>query len=326
MKNYYLTVICGMFLLSSCGDNAVRKEKKSDCEEMGLVGKVQFLIESDDSGSTRYTFNEIGNLLTECYTRNEMDAEEVLIKEYTYGTDGKLTSVSCYNQTGGTLKSKEIYDANGNVTALETYQTDYRDSTKLYDTKHFVFDDKGLLIKGYTDEDDGKSYSEYECDAAGNVLKQTDYFNGSLSRTLRHSYKYDTRGNITEHGVYEAEIPGAKNSNLGEVVDKKGYKFDDADAMIEQIQFTYNHDGETHFLRQERFFHYKLDEHHNPIEITSSQCTYPYPREENGKKGSSDGIPIYFEYEYDAQGNWTSKKSDQNGRTAYTSRTVLYFE
>lgn len=325
MKNYYFAALCGILLLSSCGDGAVKKEKKCDREEMGLTGKVQFLIENDDDGSTRYTFNEAGNLLTECYTINGMDAEEVLKTEYTYGTDGKLASVSHYKLGDGTLETKEIYNADGNMTALEKY-ANVSDVNKLRSTDHFVFDDKGLLVKSYYGEDDNQNYSEYECDAADNVLKRTEYSNGKVSRTLRYSYKYDSRGNITEHGVYEAEMPGNDNPSVGKVVEKKEYKYDDTDAMIEQIQSTYNHDGREHFLRQERFFRYKLDEHHNPVERTSSQCTYPYPKEEKGEKKSSNGIPINFEYEYDAQGNWTSKKSEQSGRTTYKSRNVLYFE
>lgn len=329
MKNYYLVALCSMFLLSSCGDSAVKKEKKTDREEMRLKGKVQFLVESNDQGSIRYTFNEAGNLLSECYSPNEMDAEEVLKTEYSYGTDGKLMSISHYKLGDGALDTKEIYNSSGNMTALEKYNSAYEGDKridKLYSTTFYEFDDKGLQIKSYMNADNDKSYSEYECDGAGNVLKRTDYFNGSISRVLRFSYKYDNRGNITEYCVYDPEMAGKKSPSLGKVIEMKQFKFDDTDSMLEQIQSTYEHDGENHFLRQERFFNYKLDEHHNPVEISSSQCTYPYPREEDGKKGSSNGIPVKLEYEYDAKGNWTSKKSEQNGRTAYTSRSISYFE
>lgn len=54
MKNYYFAALCGILLLSSCGDGAVKKEKKCDCEEMRLTGKVQFLIENDDRGRFFY--------------------------------------------------------------------------------------------------------------------------------------------------------------------------------------------------------------------------------------------------------------------------------
>ena len=86
-----LIAFCGTLLLSSCGGGVVKKEKKSDREEMGLVGKVESLRTVSESGKgTLYVFNEAGNLLRKSSVEEgmDMDMEEKLLAEYAYGDDG----------------------------------------------------------------------------------------------------------------------------------------------------------------------------------------------------------------------------------------------
>lgn len=326
----WLAALCGITLLSACGSGAVKKEKKCDREEMGLVGKVKSLSTPTEMGDGEVLciFNEAGNLLSETFIEDGPDIVEILLAEYTYGDDGKLTSISRYNKMDGSLDVKELYDANGNMTAREKYNT-YRnggkEESKVYNTTHYVYDENGLLTKSYINSDE-KNASLFECDAAGNVLKQTDYFMGKESRILRFSYKYDSRGNITEECKYEPEIPGKENPSVGKVVEKKEYKYDKNDFMLQQVQSTYTHDGKTHYLKQERTFKYTPDEHHNQAEVTSTVCTYPEPRAENQDKHISDGHPVSMTYTYDDQGNWTSRQWAQGGRERYTARTITYFE
>lgn len=322
---------CGIVLLSACGGGAVKKEKKSDREEMGLVGKVESLKVLSESGEgTLYVFNEAGYLLRKASVEEgmDMDTEEKLLVEYTYGDDGKLASISRYSNMDGSLETKEVYDGNGNMTALEKYNTAYdngKSVSKLYSTKHFVYDEKGLLTKSYMDDNE-KNATEYKCDAAGNILEQTDYFKGKASRILRFSYKYDSRGNITEECQYIPEIPGDKKPDVGKEKEKKVYKYDKNDFMLEQVQSSYTHDGREHYLKQERTFKYTPDEHQNPVEVISSVCTYPEPQAQDQEKRYADGIPVTMEYTYDGQGNWTNRKRTQGEQVTFDFRTITYFE
>lgn len=331
MKKIGLIAFCSIVLLSACGGGAVKKEKKSDREEMGLVGKVESLkVLSESGGGTLYVFNEAGYLLRKASVEEgmDMDTEEKLLVEYTYGDDGKLVSISRYSNMDGSLDTKEVYDGNGNMTALEKYNNAYdngKSVSKLYSTKHFVYDEKGLLTKSYMDDNE-KNATEYKCDAAGNVLEQTDYFMGKVSRILRFSYKYDGRGNITEECQYTPEIPGDKKTDTGKEKEKKEYKYDKNDFMLEQVQSSYTHDGKEHYLKQERVFKYTPDEHQNPVEVISSVCTYPEPRAQDQEKRYADGIPVTMEYTYDEQGNWTNRKRTQGEQVTFDFRTITYFE
>lgn len=140
MKKIGLIAFCGIVLLSACGGGVVKKEKKCDREEMGLVGKVKSLKAISGLGEgTLYVFNEAGYLLSESHVEEgmDMDTEEKLLVEYTYGEDGKLVSVSRYSNMDGSLETKEVYDGNGNMTALEKYNNAYDNGkrvSKLYST------------------------------------------------------------------------------------------------------------------------------------------------------------------------------------------------
>ena len=326
-----LIAFCGTLLLSSCGGGVVKKEKKSDREEMGLVGKVESLRTVSESGKgTLYVFNEAGNLLRKSSVEEgmDMDMEEKLLAEYAYGDDGKIESISHYSNMDGSLETKEVYDANGNMTALEKYNNTYGSEgrvSKLYSTQHFVYDEKGLLVKSYMNDNEGNA-TEYKCDAAGNILEQTDRFMGKVSRILRFSYQYDNRGNITEECQYTPEIPGDKSPATGKEKEKKVYKYDKNDFMLEQVQSSYTHDEKEHYLKQERVFKYTPDEHQNPVEVISSVYTYPEPQVKDGEKHYSEGIPVTMEYTYDAQGNWTDRKRVQGKQVTYDFRTIVYFE
>lgn len=329
-KNVWIAAVCAVVMLSACGGGAVKKERKSDREEMGLVGKVKVLVtpHDNDNGDVRCLFDEAGNLLRQEYEEYGPEIVEQLLTECAYGEDGKLVSVSRYSTMDGSLETKELYDGNRNLIALEKYQNAYEKGkrmSKLYSTQHFIYDGKGLLIKSYMNDDE-KDASEYECDAAGNILKQTDYFNGKVSRILRFSYEYDRRGNITEECQYTPEIPGSKKPDTGKVKEKKEYKFDKNNFMLQQIQSTYTHDGKKHYLKQERTFKYTPDEHHNPIEVTSFVCTYPEPQAADQEKRCSEGNPVTMVYSYDEQGNWTNRKWTQNGQDRFADRRIEYYE
>lgn len=321
-KKVWFAALCGITLLSACG-GVVKKERKCGREEMGLVGKVQILVETSMEGDgTMYTFNEAGNLISEKHVSEgmDMDQEEKLMAEYAYNEDGKLLSVSRFSNINGSLDIKDIYDARGHKIAVEKYS-----NGSVHSTQHFIYNDKGLLVKSYMNDDE-KNVSEFECDAAGNVLNQTDFFNGKVSRILRFSYKYDSRGNITEKCDYTPEIPGVKKPDTGKVKEKKEYKYDENDFMLEQKQSSYTHDGKRHYLKHERFFKYTLDAHHNQVEVISSSCTYPEPEAEQQEKRCSDNSPITMTYAYDENGNWTSRERMRDGETTYTFRSITYFE
>ena len=327
-----VSVFCALVMLSSCGGSAVKKEKRSDSEEMGLIGKVKKVVEDyRDYGfydcEKSYVFTDNGNLLYEYYMRDEMDADIFLVKRHEYGDNGLLESISYFDKDNGELKTIEYIDSLGNVTTVETYEMygyGKDREQKISGTKKYEYDNKGLLVKSYPiGKEDNATL--YKCDAAGNVLEETDLSNGKVSCIMRNSYKYDKRGNITEHGKFKQEIPGVdKDPSYGKPVEVVTNTYNKQDFLQKEVHAYYTNDGKKHYLQQERVFEYTPDEHNNTVQITAYEINYPYPNDKDGKKNRVDLRSTTIEYVYNDKGDWTSMKRTFGDRTSYLGRSVYY--
>lgn len=323
----YLALMCGSLLISSCGGGPVKKEKTNDWVAMGLKGQVQKMTETKPKAgiSDFYTFNEKG-YLDEKGVKTGWPANKTVVTErYEYGTDGKLSSISYFSNISGELKSKQIYE-NDLLIEEQKFSTTNFGSNPEYEvtsTTSYIYDSNSLLVKKQTGDDD-KNRSEFECDAAGNILKSISYFNGRASTCGKTDYEYDSHGNITRYAIYNRENFEQSREEDGELSYVEECKYDNDSRLTEQsnITYLYNSGKKKNEISQKKVFTYQYDEQGNVME--NSCVTYKYKEGKELEPGAP-AVTTYV-YVYDKHGNWTSKETKYNGNTQETlTRKYVYF-
>src|SRR4030095_4668447 len=227
-SNFYASLFFGALFLSSCSDDADKKDspttnesassapanssvaeqKKSDIAAQGLKGKVEVMSESFLSA------------------------------------EGSKKAVS---------KNVFKYDANGNVIEL----SNYRANGKLNSTVKSIYDASGKLIKEETLLGDGKVdlVSAIKTDAKGNKIEQEDTRPmGNILFNYKYYYKYDEKGQLIERIAYRGNGTLAfkyifkydDNGNKTEwiqqdqdssVVGKVIYKYDEKNKLVEETEY-----------------------------------------------------------------------------------------
>lgn len=100
------------------------------------------------------------------------------------------------------------YDENGELTSYELFDKDnvkYRD----YKATHLETDNGGKLTEVQTKHVKESTFTkdcEMEYDAAGNLIRLTNFLNGRI--TGNYLYQYDAEGNLTS---YEGHVEGSKS-------------------------------------------------------------------------------------------------------------------
>lgn len=318
-----LANIFAIILLASCnGGYAVKKEKTNDWTVMGLKGQVSKLVEETEHNSNKhyYTFNEKGYLNEEGYISTGLINKTTAAKKYEYAADGNISCVNLFDNISGNLEKKLIY--NGDMLVEENKYSNNKVSFQTF----YTYDTEGLLIKSMMNKEE-QSRSEYECDAAGNILTKTSYYNGKPSTVLKYSYKYDKHGNITKYERYYAQNLESPKPTDGEVEWVEEKKYDDNGRLLEQRQETYNMGGKENQIVQKNTFTYQYDDNDNVIEMDHAVCNYvPNSKKKTIEEHCGDPIPTIYIYTYDKHGNWTSREKQYKGKSQETViRNYIYY-
>lgn len=327
-QKLWLTAICAVTLFSACG-GAVKKEKKSDLAGMFMNGKVKELTEHTEGAtySQTYKFNE-GGYLTEVSQTNVRSGKNAVLAKNEYDEKGKLVAMSFYNSADGSLERKQLFDADGNITEELNFSRNHSGEGEEYivsGRKLFKYDDKGFLISSWL-ENNEQNRSEYECDAAGNTLKRTDYYQDEPSLILTNSYQYDGDGNITEEVKYFQELLKRKDKDpkVGEIEQKTVRKFNGKGQQTEETLYYYEFDAKQKKsvpLRRQTLTCDYTD--FNAIQ-KSVYTTYKY-KDGNEEKVSEKIVDCI--YLLDDHKNWTSMDNQIDNETVNTvNRTITYYE
>lgn len=332
-----LTTLCGTALLSACsGDGAVKKEKTNDRIELGLKGEVKKMAESvsnTPNSAHISTFNETGYFIEKAVFMNKPFRMTAVTNRYEYDTDGKLAVISFFSILDGGLDRKNLYNKEGNITEEQSYGKNpsggKANPYKLKSTLFYTYNDEGTLIKRQSNENE-KGRSEYECDGANNILKQTDFFNGEPSLICRFGYEYDKRGNITKKVTYHEEKTALKEDwKVGQITDMTESKFDDMDRLLELRVSTYRFDSEKKEseVSQTKVFNYKYDEKGNKIEMASTICDYrTVDKEGTVEEKCSAPVITTYTYTYDKHDNWTLCEIKEGNRAMGSlQRSFVYY-
>ena len=227
-----------------------------------------------------------------------------------YVTNGALKGgrKSTYNQDGNELESvtynaakeemgtwKYQYDANGKCT--ESTFADGRVNRRLV----YTYDDKGnrTTCEEMVNDELVKK-TTYEYDAQGREIAILDVFVSGNIQTKRE-HQYDGQGNKQETNIYDEE----GNLNL-----KQFYVYNAEGKEIERSIF--NGNNTPSYKRK-----FKYDEKGNAVGNLAFDA--------DGKVNASDCSK--FSYEYDEQGNWTTRVTSTYDDVAkeFSEQKITYF-
>lgn len=215
----------------------------------------------------KYTYDEEGMLISV----KEFSGNTLTNKiNYSYEESRKgLKRIGKYSQTGGTARSEEILDKNGNVIVEKYFNAD----GKCYSWTEYEYDDEGnqLLMESY-DSDGNLEYgfrSKY--DKNGNLERMTQY---NDDRNKPHSdikveFEYDKDGKAISAVGYE------NGEEAGE------------------IEFTYTYDRKGRIKSRE---------------MTAEDGYMLWEYDEDGNLVHQESEDIEYDYEYDDAGNRISSK------------------
>ena len=325
----WLVTLCGVTVLSACGGGTVKKEKKSDLAEMFMNGKVKELTEHTEgaTSSQTYKFNESGYITEVSQTDVRSNKNTVLVKNE-YDEKGKLVATCFYNSMDGSLQRKQAFNADGNITEELDFSRNYSGEGGEFivsGRRLYKYDETGLLISSWS-ENNEQNRSEYECDAAGNTLKRTDYYQNEPSLILSNSYKYDSDGNITEEVKYFQELPKRKDKDLkaGEIEQKTVRKFNGKGQQTEETIYYYEFDTKQKKSVPLRRQTLTCDYTDFDAILKSVYTTYKYKDGEEEKVSEKIIDCVYL---LDDHNNWTSMDNQMDNETVNTvNRTITYYE
>ncbi|MCD7818784.1 MAG: hypothetical protein LUH07_07005 [Lachnospiraceae bacterium] len=215
------------------------------------------------------------------------------LEEYSYDESGNRISTKggsfSKGPNGESFWYSREYDDNENLTGME-YGYCYTDETELYEAVYEYDDNKNLLnIYSCASSGEVASYTEFEYDEEGTLIKETWYdSNADESAEYIIEYEYDENGNCIQRLFYESgyEVP---------------------------YEYYYEYDEDGHLIRSSKNggsadYTYTYDENGNLVSITGSS--------------SADNTV----YEYDSAGNLIRSISYISGeevsRTEYEVQSI----
>jgi YD repeat-containing protein len=173
------------------------KNKKRNIVTVGcvLVLGVAFLVWAYVFVGVRFSGKETIKTTNQTYTdENSISkADEKLVKEIGYNSDGSIFYEYEYDSQGNVIKSV-IYNSDGSI-----------DETGC----EYEYDSQGNVIKEIIYNSDGsidETGCEYEYDSQGNVIKKIGYnSDGSIDYELDCEYEYDSQGNMIKLVIYNSD-------------------------------------------------------------------------------------------------------------------------
>jgi len=196
--------------------------------------------------------------------------------------NGKLIENSRY-ENDGSLYQKRVNTINEKGVLINGEK--YNSEGKIIENWNYLYDDNGNMIEvTYYDNDSvftGKQVNKYD---KNNNLTEYYYQNSKGKVTNRDTYKYFKNGKIKEEHRYKSD---------GTLRDRRTYEYDDNGNEI--IDKAYKADGSIMIYKSE------YDKMNNIIEN--------YWINEKGEQTHQTS----FEYVYDENGNWITKRRSSNG-------------
>lgn len=199
-----------------------------------------------------------------------------------FSRNGKLIENSRYENDGSLYqKSKNKLDENGKLIKGARYNS----KGEITEKWNYVYDKNGNMIEvTYYDKNgafSGKQVNKYD---KKNNLTEYFYQNSKGKITNRDTYKYFKNGKIKEQNRYKSD---------GTLRDRRTYEYDNNGNEI--IDKVYKADGTIMIYKSE------YDKMNNIIEN--------YWINEKGEQTHQTS----FEYIYDKNGNWITKRRSSNG-------------
>lgn len=242
------------------------------------------------------------------------------VKEVLYQVESEELK-SRVNLFESKLNSYTIYDKNEKPIEFGKYETD----GSLYEKTIYERNEKGDAQKAVkkNSSDEVKSYWTYEHDSNENIIEVKTY-DAENNLTNIQSNKYDENGNNTEMVL---KTPESENGW------KYVYKYNFDNKIIEE--FRYQPDGS---LKERRTYSYNKSGNENMQFKFNPNGTFTKFISEYDKMGNIIVQNWYneqeelthqtaFEYIYDENGNWITKKRSSNGILSMVwERQIEYFE
>ena len=305
--------------------------KQETASASGSVTTTSDLGDGSESITTKYTYDDRGNKLSEVYANGAK-------KTYEYNNRNLVTKTQSYDKEGTkTLTSRYRYDDKGQLSEMTDYrvssetETAYRYTEYSYDTRgrittfaeisqnaqptaddikahqiRYTYNEDGNLSKvSYPTTKDGIQSLSYIYDENGwlQEIKGELHSNGQTTEKVLRSYTYDTYGKVKEIKDYRNLL---KDSDQAV---QKVYTYDSFDRVKEMI-YT---DLETGKVMES--YRYSYDKNSN---ITEKTEVNNYPKEEKDKVNETKA------YTYDALGRLTKtvttdhKNDDRTKTVTYT--------
>lgn len=305
--------------------------KQETASASGSVTTTSDLGDGSESITTKYTYDDRGNKLSEVYANGAK-------KTYEYNNRNLVTKTQSYDKEGTkTLTSRYRYDDKGQLSEMTDYsvssetETAYRYTEYSYDTRgrittfaeisqnaqptaddikahqiRYTYNENGNLSKvSYPTTKDGIQSLSYIYDENGwlQEIKGELHSKGQTTEKVLRSYSYDAYGKVKEIKDYRNRL---KN---GAQAVQKIYTYDSFDRVKEM---TYT-DLETGKVMES--YRYSYDKNSN---ITEKTEVNNYPKEEKDKVNETKA------YTYDALGRLTKtvttdhKNDDRTKTVTYT--------
>ena len=305
--------------------------KQETASAFGSVTTTSDLGDGSESITTKYTYDDRGNKLSEVYANGAK-------KTYEYNNRNLVTKTQSYDKEGTkTLTSRYRYDDKGQLSEMTDHrvsagtETAYRYTEYSYDTRgrittfaeisqnaqptaddikahqiRYTYNENGNLSKvSYPTTKDGIQSLSYIYDENGwlQEIKGELHSKGQTTEKVLRSYSYDAYGKVKEIKDYRNRL---KN---GAQAVQKIYTYDSFDRVKEM---TYT-DLETGKVMES--YRYSYDKNSN---ITEKTEVNNYPKEEKDKVNETKA------YTYDALGRLTKtvttdhKNDDRTKTVTYT--------
>lgn len=253
-------------------------------------------------------------------TSDSLKPKMKMVKEVLYKPEnGELKSRE--NLFGSDLNSYKVYDKNEKIIEMRQYEID----GSIYETTLYERNENGKALKAMQKNSSGelKSYWTYTYDENDNMIEVKTYDSNEKLVKIQLN-QYDEKGNNVEMIL---KSPESENGW------KYVYKYNFDNKKIEQ--FRYKPDGS---LKDRRTYSYDKDGNENlQFKFNPDGSFMKFVSEYDGMNNltvqnwfdeqDEQTHQTSFEYVYDENGNWISKRRSSNGKLGMVwERQIEYYE
>lgn len=314
----------------------------------------------DGSVLTNYQFNENGEIASYiAYDVNGNILEEGYLlenqySEYVYDGEGTLRTVATYDGEENLLSEISYeYDENGNKTSFINISVA---EGQPISTGEYVYDEKGYLLseKIVLVQENSEYLYEYAYDEEDRLISYKETYDGEVVVWEGYEYNerglksanitYDANGNLVSTSTFaydeanESILQNIVYDAVGNMTDYSEYSYDDNGNILFSAFCSYDLNGNVTW-DSASYYEYNevgdtiLEVHSSNSDDTNSENTYEYEYDENGnitsRKTYLNGeFTIGYEYTYDYFGNMLTERiygSDGTFDNTYTYEYVYEY-